>query len=84
MAVHGVSYDEATDRYIVAFNSGATVKILRVHPETWYVDEPAVTDNLPQARTNGMMNAMQYVPELRGFVLANKYDGNVLFLRTSA
>ena len=80
----GVCYDEATDRYIVAFNSDPTIKLLRVHPDTWYVDEPAVTGSLPQTRINGLMNAMQYVPELRGLVVANKYDGNMLFIRTSA
>ncbi len=77
-------YDEAIDRYLVAFNSGPSIKILRVHPETWLVDDPAVGGIAPAARTNGLQNSMQYVPELRGFVLANKYDGNVLFVRTAA
>ncbi|MBK5205115.1 MAG: hypothetical protein JJD98_06825, partial [Polaromonas sp.] len=80
----GVSYDEAADRYIVAFNSGASIKILRVHPETWFVDEPAMTGNAPAARTNGLQNAMQYVPELRGLVVANQHNGNVFFVRTGA
>ena len=80
----GVQYDEATDRYMVAFNSGATIKILRVQPETLFVDEPAITGNAPAARANGLQNAMQYVPELRGLVLANKHNGNVYFIRTSA
>jgi hypothetical protein len=79
-----VIYDETMDRYIVAFNSGASIKILRVHPETWHVDEPAMTRKAPTARTNGLQNAMQYVPELRGFVVANRYDGNVYFVRTKA
>jgi hypothetical protein len=80
----GVQYDEATDRYVVAFNSGTTIKILRVHPDTWFVDEPALTGNAPAARANGVQNAMQYVPELKGFVLANRHNGNVYFFRTSA
>lgn len=80
----GVQYDEATDRYMVVFNSGATIKILRVHPETWFVDEPAISGNAPAARANGLQNAMQYVPELGGLVLANKHNGNVYFIRTSA
>ncbi len=78
-----VIYDEAIDRYLVAFNSGPSIKILRVHPETWLVDDPAVGGMAPAARRNGLQNAMQYVPELRGFVLANKYDGNVFFVRTA-
>lgn len=79
-----VIYDEAIDRYLVAFNSGPSIKILRVHPETWLVDDPTVGGIAPAARANGLLNAMQYVPELRGFVLANRYDGNVLFVRTAA
>ena len=80
----GVIYDETTDRYLVAFNSGPSIKILRVHPETWLVDDPAVGGIAPTARTNGLQNAMQYVPELRGLVVANRYDGNVYFIRTAA
>lgn len=79
----GVQYDEATDCYIVAFNAGATIKLARVHPETWLVDEPVMTGSPPAARMNGLQNAMQYVPELKGFVLANKHNGNVFFIRTS-
>lgn len=80
----GVQYDEATDRYMVAFNSGATIKILRVHAETWQVEEPTLTGNAPAARANGLQNSMQYVPELRGLVFANKHGGNVFFIRTAA
>jgi hypothetical protein len=72
------------DRYIVAFNSGKVIKILRVHPESWLVDEPAMSGMAPAARTNGLQNSLQYVPELRGFVVANKYAGNVYFVRTEA
>lgn len=78
-----VIYDETKDRYLVAFNSEATIKILRVHPETWFVDEPPVTGNAPAARANGLQNSMQYVPELKGLVIANKHNGNVFFVRTS-
>lgn len=77
-----VIYDESMDRYLVAFNSGANIKILRVHPETWFVDEPTMRGMAPAARANGLQNAMQYVPELSGFVMANRYDGNVYFVRT--
>lgn len=78
-----VTYDETNDRFMVAFNSGGSINILRVHPETWRVDEPTMTGVVPAARLNGLQNAMQYVPEFRGFVVANRYDGNVLFLRTA-
>lgn len=79
-----VIYDETTDRYLVAFNSNPSIKILRVHPETWFVDEPVFNGNAPAWRANGIQNALQYVPELRGMVIANKHDGNVFFVRTSA
>lgn len=78
----GVQYDEATDRYIVAFNAGGRIKVLRVHPETWFVDEPPTTGAAPESRANGLQNAMQYVPELKGLVVANKHNGNVYFVRT--
>jgi hypothetical protein len=79
-----VSYDQSNDRYIVAFNTGSVIKILRVHPETWRVDEPAMTGAAPASRPNGLQNAMQYVPELRGLVVANRHDGNVIFVRTAS
>ncbi len=79
-----VIYDETVDRYIVAFNSGTSIRILRVHPETWHVDEPQMSGNSPASRIGGLLNAMQFVPELRGFVVANRHNGNVLFVRTTA
>lgn len=78
----GVQYDESTDRYMVAYNAGTTIKILRVHPETWFVDEPAFTGSIPASRINGLQNSMQYVPELKGLVVANSHSGNVFFVRT--
>ena len=78
-----VSYDEANDRYVVMFNAGGVIKVLRVHPQTWWVDEPAMTGSVPTARANGLHNAVQYVPELRGLVVANRHNGNVLFVRTA-
>jgi hypothetical protein len=78
-----VQYDEANDRFMVAFNSSTGIRILRVHPETWFVDEPPFTGTLPATRTNGLQNALQYVPELKGMVVANKHHGNVFFVRTA-
>lgn len=79
----GVQYDEANDVFLVVYNTATSIKLLRVHPETWLVDEPLMTGNLPLPRVNGLQNAMQYVPELKGLVLANKHNGNVLFVRIS-
>jgi hypothetical protein len=80
----GVIYDESLDRYLVAFNDNGFIKLLRVHPETWLVDDPAPTGSLPTSRQNGIQNSIQYVPELKGFVLANNPNGNVMFMRTAA
>lgn len=79
----GVMYDETNDRFLVVFNSGGAIKIRRVNPATWFVDEPAVSGTAPGQRTNGISNSAQYVPELGGIVIANKYDGNVFFIRTA-
>jgi hypothetical protein len=79
----GVVYDSTSDRFLVIFNSGGSIRIRRVHPTTWAVDEPAVTGTIPSARQNGIQNAAQYVPELGGIVIANSYSGNVQFIRTS-
>jgi hypothetical protein len=80
----GVVYDEGSDQFLVIFNSGSSVKVRRINPSTWYVDEPTTTGTAPAARQNGIQNAAQYVPELGGIVLANTYSGNVYFMRTSA
>lgn len=80
----GVMYDEALDRFLVVHNEGGAIRLLRVHPQTWVVDQPAVTGAAPAARQNGLHNAAQYAPELGGFALANSHGGNVLFMRTSA
>ena len=55
-----------------------------VRASDWYVDVPPITGALPTARPNGILNAVQYVPELKGVVVANSYGGNVYFMRTSA
>jgi hypothetical protein len=80
----GVVYDEALDCYFVVHNSGGQIRMLRVNAETAYVDEAPIEGSLPPSRANGMHNAAQYVPELRGIVLAYRHDADVLFLRTSA
>jgi hypothetical protein len=79
-----VLYDEVNDAYIAVYNSGASIAALKIRADTWTVEAPAMTGTPPAARTNGIHNAAQYVPELGGFVLANAYTGNVYFVRTSA
>lgn len=78
-----VVYDETNDRFVVACNVGTGINVLRVHPETWSVDDPGVTGPTPAARPNGLFNSVQYVPELRGMVVVNRYDGNAFFVRTA-
>jgi len=78
----GVVYDEASDRFLVIFNSGSSIRVRRVNPTTWFVDEPTVTGATPANRQNGIQGAAQYAPELGGIVIANSYNGNVYFLKT--
>jgi hypothetical protein len=80
----GVIYDETNDRFLVFFNADGVIKTYRVHPETWEIDEPTMSGVPPSARPQGIHNAVQYVPELKGFVIANRYDGNVYFVRTAS
>jgi hypothetical protein len=80
----GVVYDEANDKFLVIYNAGSVIRVYRVDPVTWIVDQPAISGSLPSARQNGIQNSVQYVPELGGIVIANSYTGNVMFLRTSS
>jgi hypothetical protein len=80
----GVVYDEANDRFLVFVNEGASIGVYRVHPETWVVEEIAMAGAPPAARESAILNAVQYVPELRGIVIANSYNGNVFFARVAA
>ena|SRR5438105_7234132 len=79
----GVIYDEVNDRFLVFYNAGNTINVLRVNPQTWFVDQPTFSGAAPGARPNGIQNSPQYVPELGGFVIANAYAGNVYFVRTT-
>lgn len=79
----GVIYDEVNDLYIVAFNNGATIKILTVRASDFMVSDPAAAGASPAARINGIHNSIQYAPQLKGFVIANSYTGNVYFMRTA-
>jgi hypothetical protein len=80
----GVVWDEVNGNFLVFFNNGSTLGVRRVNAATWSVDTPAMTGTLPVRRTNGVHNAVQYVPELGGVVIANTYGGNVQFMRTSS
>lgn len=80
----GVMYDEALDRFLVLHNNGSTVRLLVVNPSTWAIEAANTTGTAPSARVNGIHNSAQYVPELRGFVFVNNYNGNAYFMRTSA
>lgn len=86
----GLVYDEANDTFLSVSNDGTSptdlgtaIKVMRVHAGTWFVDEPAITGTPPATRVNGIQNAVQYVPELKGIVIANDYAGNVQFMRTA-
>ncbi len=79
----GVIYDETNDDYLVIYNTATSIEMYRVNASTWKVDVPPITGTPPAHRTNGIQNAVQYVPELGGIVIANSYAGNVYFMRTS-
>jgi hypothetical protein len=80
----GLIYDEASDRFIAVANGGSgRIEITTIEAGSLSVARPMVSGTAPLNRTNGIHNSAQYVPELRGFVIANKYDGNVFFMRTS-
>lgn len=79
----GVIYDETNDNYLVFYNTATSIEMYRVNASTWNVDIPPTTGTPPTRRMNGIQNAVQYVPELGGIVIANSYTGNVYFMRTS-
>lgn len=79
----GLVYDEHNDRYVAAINgSGPTdpVEIYFIDPQTHVISQPEIAGTKPLQRPNGIHNAMQYAPELKGIVLHNSYTGNVKFL----
>jgi hypothetical protein len=78
-----VIYDEVNDIFIVGYNANGVINLLTVNAATLAVTTPTLTGPTPGARTNGMQNAMQYVPELRGVVVANSHTGNMYFMRTA-
>jgi hypothetical protein len=78
----GVVYDEENDSFLV-FKNDNPISIYRVNPSTWVVDQPTITGTAPAQRPNGIQNSCQYVPELKGIVIANTYTGNVYFMRTA-
>jgi hypothetical protein len=84
----GAIYDEANDRFLGFFYSGGQIAVRRIHPTTWVVDTPTMTGTPPPTRDelsngNGIQNSVQYVPELKGFVVAVRYTSNVYFVRTA-
>lgn len=78
----GVVYDEARDEFLV-FKNSTNLSGYRVSAATWAVSAMSMS-NAPAQRNNGVLNAIQYVPELRGVVYVNDYYGNVKFMATSA
>lgn len=87
----GVLYDEVKDGYWVfvgdALAGGGgdtTTSVYYIDAATLTVSQPTLTGAVPMAaRTNGVLNSAQYVPELGGIMFNNSYASNVLFMRTS-
>lgn len=80
----GAVYDDALDQFIVVRNVGDRIAVHRVDAETFAVTDPGMWGTAPAKRLNGIQNAVQYVPELRGVVVATQHTGNVYFVRTAA
>lgn len=88
-AYAAVEYDEALECYwtldLFSSDGGATYqpRFFKVDAATWNVTQPTATGTGPIARQNGFHNSLRYVPELRGLVIADAYNGNVKFMRTA-
>ena len=82
-AYSGMVYDEVNDNFLSFRNNGLIIEFYRIDAATFFVDKPVVTGTVPTARPQGIHNSVQYIPELGGFALANDYNGNVQFMRTS-
>lgn len=79
----GVVYDEGADCFfVVAAQNGLSI-LYRIDPVSYEVSQVVTTGPTPTARPKGAMNAIQYVPELRGLVFHNSYTQDVMFLRTA-
>ena len=78
----GLFYDEANDRFVVVSNTNP-ITLLTVSP-AWDVASLSTTGTAPATRTNGILNAPQYVPELRGVALCNSHSENVKFMKVAA
>jgi hypothetical protein len=80
----GVIFDERNDRYLaVANDASGFIKVYLINPSTWEVDEQVISGVPPSNRPRGIFNSVQYVPELRGFVMASGYTSDVYFIRTA-
>lgn len=89
---NGIVYDEPNDRFI-AFMNGvdgnfAQYEVRYTGPATYRITKIPVRatsgSTVPNfTNRNGIHNAVQYVPELKGVVVADQYDGNVHFMRTA-
>lgn len=80
----GVFYDETLDKFVVVRNAADRIVVHLVDAATLVVSDSGMTGAAPAKRMNGIQNAVQFVPELRGFVLASSHSGNVHFVRTAA
>lgn len=78
----GVVYDETRDSFLVVRNTNP-ITVYEVNASTYAVSLFAMSGTVPAARTNGVHNAVQYVPELKGIVFHNNYSGPVQFMRTA-
>lgn len=79
----GLEYDEVNDTYVLCYSNGSNIGLLRINASTFAVDDPGPTGTVPTAKPQGVNGAWHYVPELKGFAIANSYTDNVKFIRTA-
>lgn len=75
----GVVFDESADRFLV-FKNANPIVTYSVDAETFDVSILPVA-KAPPARLGGILNSIQYAPELKGVVVATSYFGNMHFMR---
>ena len=87
---HAAVYDEHNDRFLVFMNGAdgnfAQYEVKYVTPTTYRITKISLVavsgSTVPNVTArNGIHNSIQYVPELKGLVVADQYSANVHFMR---
>jgi hypothetical protein len=77
----GVIYDPIGDRFLVFIDTAPNMTIYIVNAETFAVSLYSYTGAPIEQKPAGVLNSVQWVPELRGFALQNGHTKDVIFTR---